>query len=328
MVKSFLRKLFLIHSDCELIIDYLKNDLITEGYFYEELVFEHGFKGLLEFVKYSDRIHNSNLLICQSISFKLIVMLIINILVKPRRVVFIIPPSVKHSVKNIVFKIEKYLFKTLTTLMRFINIKQLLVFTTPYERILLENIIRKTRFTYYPTYFAEKPRVSEFVDSEKLTILFFVKEPFELHLVSETISILEEINLKPLVLINYLNKYFFECIDDYRVVCIHQYDYDELIKYSTIIITKTPSPESNSIILKSILYGKPIITSFENGLAIYYRDVDFINIQSSWSSELIVNTILKILSNIDELKKKSLSLNIDILNNSFGKYVIKEFLEE
>lgn len=322
----FLKKVFIIHGFCELITNYLKNDLLSEGFFYEEKNFDNYIRDSLGIVKYSDRIHSSNLIICYPITFRSVLLLLLSIFIKPRRLIYIVPPSIKHSQNNLLFKFKKYLFKTILTLINTTGVEQLLVFTTPYEKILLENIIRKTNYVYYPTYFVERPELSELISFDKLKILYFIEDSNDLSLINGVVSVLEELGLKPLVVINCLERGIYKCIDDYRVICIHSYEYDELIKQSTIVIVKTPSPESNSIILKSIVYNRPVITTHEHGLAIYYNYVNYIYLQKKWTHESLASNILEILSNIDELKRKFLSTSIDILNNRFGKYVITKFL--
>lgn len=325
-MKTLLKKIFIIHGYCELITDYLKNDLLSEGYFYEENIFEYSIRDLITVIKHSSRIHNNNLIICYPITLKSLLVLLLILFIRPRKLIYVVPPSSKHILNNIFFRIRKYLVKTIFTLISIAGVKQLLVFTTPYERILLENIVKRSVFIYYPTYSIDKHVYSEVISYEKTTILFFIEKLNDLFLINETISVLEELGLKPLVLICLLNKNIVNCINDYRVVCIHSYEFDELIKYSTIIVAKTPSPVSNSIILKSIFYGKPVITTFEHGLAIYYSDTSFIYIQRSWTSESLASNILNILSDIDYLKKKSLSISLSSLNNRYGKYVILKFL--
>lgn len=321
-----MKKIFIIHSDCELIINSLKNDLLNEGYFYEEIVLNNTYRDSLKLLKNSSRLYRNNLVICSPISPRILATLFLCFLIKPLRLIYIVPPSSKHSSQKLLFQINKYMFKIVLSLIKLNRVKQLLVFTTPYEKMILENIIRGTNSVYYSTYFMERPRTYELLLSEKMILSFFIYESDELNLVENVIRVFEEIGLKPLIIVNVLNRNILSCISDYRAVCIHNYEFDETIKNSALVIVKTPSPESNNVVLKSIFWSKPVITTQEHGLAIVYSNTGFIHIQKLWTPDSLAFSILNILGNLDNLKKKALSINIDTLSSSFGKHIITKFL--
>lgn len=315
-----------MHSYCELITDYLKNDLLNEGYFYEEYIPDQ--QSIVKLLKISDRAYNSSLIICSPLNLKTIILLIFVLFMKPSKLIYVIPPSNIHNTYSFLFKLKKYLFKTILTLMSTVGVKQLLIFTTPYERIILENIVRKTSFIYYPTYCSEKPLLSGLSIFDKQVILYSINSIDDVFLANSMLSVLEELGLKPLLIMNLLNRNITKCTGNYRVLCIHTYDYDELIKNTSLIIVKTPSPVSNEVILKSIVYGKPVVAAPELGLALYYSDSEFVYLNKTWSSETLARSILDILSNIDYLKKKSLSTSISTLSNKYGRYVLLKFIRE
>jgi len=317
-----------IHKECNIIINELKKELENSKISYHEIHLTNSvFSDLYKVLKHGGALNNTPIIICHPITGDLLVKLAIILSSKPRKIVLLIPPNPKHKIDSTYVKIILYLLRTMLTFMENIGVKQLLVFTTPYERLLLDEIIRETRYVFFPTYAIEKPGFNDLVFSEKPVISFFVLEQQDIVIIKEALDILEELGFKPFFILGYANENIRDCIDDYRVMCIHTEDIDNLIKYSTITVVKTPTPETNSVILKSILYFKPVITTLEHGIALYYRYTGLIFLQRKWDGEALANSIIEVLNNLDNIKKKSLTMVILDLKKDFGSHIITRFLK-
>ena len=321
-------RLLLVHENCEIIANTLKKELKSNGLEINELVLKNRLiHDLYLIMKRMGRVDNELVLICHPIDHTLLAKVFILLISKPRKIVFIIPPSPIHKRDSVFGKITLYVLRTLLTTMKLIGIKFLFVFTTPYERLLVDEIIHGIRYVFYPTYTIEKPSFRELMFSEKPVISFFVLEKDDIERIKETLDILEELGFKPFIVLGLMNINLNTCIDDYRVLCMNTDSLDDLIRYSTIVVVKTPTPETNNVILKSILYYKPVITTLEHGLALYYNYTGLVYIREKWDSESLANAIIEVLNNMDEIKKKSLSVLIFDLKRDYGRHIITRFLK-
>lgn len=322
-------KVVIFYKECNIIIDEVREELKKNSLEYYEIPLNDlSINEFYTIIRHSGIIYNAPVIICHPINGELLIKLAIISYSKPRKIVFIIPPNPRHKIESIYVKILLYLFRTLLTFMENIGIKQLLVFTTPYEYLLLDNIIRKTRYVFYPTYKAEKIKFKDIMFHEKTIISFFKIKPEDLGIIKNTLNVLEELGFKPFFILNYDIEDLIEtCLDDYRVICMYSSEYDEIINHSIIVIVKTTSPEANNVILKSIHYLKPVITTFEQGIAMYLQDTGLVFIQRKWDEETLADSIIEVMNNLNNIKKKALTVMIPSLKRDYGSHIIVKFLK-
>ncbi|OYT40518.1 MAG: hypothetical protein B6U89_01850 [Desulfurococcales archaeon ex4484_58] len=320
-------KVAIIHRGCGIIIDILKDLLNQYEIKYEEYCLERKKISFRELMRINSRLYNSKIILCHPINTRLIPLLKILTLIKPRKIAYIVPPDPSHRMDNYISRVIIYYTRTILTLLRSLGTKVLFIFTTPYERIYSTPLIKGFRYVYIPTYMIRDTGIKEPLHSEKPVVTFFIGEREDFLLLSHTIRVLEELGFKPRIIVNITSDEYLGCLNDYRVICIRSSEYEQLIKYSTIIVAKTPSPETNNVIAQSIIHTKPVITTMEHGLALYYRDTGLIFVLERWSGETLANSILEVLNNIDFIKKKGLALVIHELKPDYGAKILASFLE-
>ncbi len=321
--------MIILHKNCDVIINTIEKEFDIRGLDYIKIDLDKLYNSsFVNRLKLYSMFHGENILLCNPLNSEMLKILSLLLVVKPLKVGIIIPPDPIHSSKSIPYSFLKYFSRIFLDLLKRNGIKILIVFTTPYERIAFGEILHGFRYIYLPTYSTETTGLKEILYSDRPVISFFTKNVEDLSLINDTVSVLEELGFKPRFIVNFLSSSIDKCLDDYRIICIHSDDTDQLIKYSTLTICKTPSPETNNIILKSIQYTKPVITTMEHGLALYYHDTGLIFLQKKWSSENLADSILEVLNNIDQIKKKSLSLYIDILKSEYGGELLISFFRK
>jgi hypothetical protein len=322
-------EVIVINYKCGVITDTIIDDLVKKNIRVKEVklgVKSPGDTRIL--ARSSHLLNNSSIILCHPISFELIYKLVLIMMSRPKKVAFIIPPSPRHKIDSLSLKTILYIVRFILALYTIMGIRVLLVFTTPYEKLFFNDIIRGNRYVFLPTYSAERPGFKDLVFVDRYMISIFMVDRKDRKVIRDALYVLEELGFKPLFILHLSRDDPLACFDDYRVLCVLTDDYDDIIRNSAIVVVKEPTPESNNVVLKSIVYNKPVLATIEHGMALYYQDTGLVRLQKKWDGELLANRIIEVLNNLDEIKKRSLNIMVPELKRDYGSHILYKFLRQ
>ncbi len=263
----------------------------------------------------------SRLIICSEINdFLFLSLLSLITMKKPRKLVIVFPPSPRKESRKLLG------LKTpiMNLLLGFLG-ETLIVYTTPMERIYTNGLLDNYQYIYLPISTSKPLLMRSLIHSEKPLFVTIYKED-EKEFYANTIKILEQLEVFPRFIFLVLDN-STRCLRDPRVICIHTDSYDTVVDNASVVILKENSPHANELLIKSIMHGRPVLSSSEIGLLRLFIDTDLIVVENNWKPDNISLILLKILNEIDKFKKASLSKIPSRIDNSKGIEKIISFLK-
>ncbi len=327
----------LISEECGLVSDFLHESLRRREFnvyslnydsmpksFLKRVLFE--IKVLAEILKDKNRY---SLILCMSISIRLLNWLLKLLITRPKRLIIVIPPSPRHvfSFKNTLLI---YMFRILYGILGLLGVKELLVFTTPYEKLFLMNILHNIEHTYLPVYSSRYIGVKELLIADKPTILIYGHPVLSgRKLLISSINTLVELGFIPKIIL-YIDpeRQDLLCPRSPYIICLSTDSYDLILQHVTLVVIPVSTSYSNKLLVESIMNGRPVISSRNIGIAGIYEDTGLVVYEDKWLPETFTDRILKVLNQIDKFKKAMLSYKPIILNPEYGLEVIASFLSE
>jgi glycosyltransferase involved in cell wall biosynthesis len=327
----------LISEECGLISDFLYENLRGRGFniyllnydsmprsFLRRVLFE--IRILAEILKDKDRY---SIILCMSVSMRLLNWLLKLFITRPKKLIVVVPPSPRHiyGFKNALLI---YMFRILYGILGLFGVRELLVFTTPYEKLFLMNILHNIDHVYLPVYYSRYIGVKELLLADKPTILIYVHPILSnRELLINSINTLIELGFIPKIIL-YVDpgRQDILCPRSPHIICLSTDTYNLILQYVTLVVIPVSTPYSNKLLVESIMNGRPVITSRNIGVAGVYEDTGLVVYEDKWLPETFTDRILKVLNQIDRFKKAMLSYKPVILNPEYGLEVIASFLSE
>ncbi len=266
------------------------------------------------------------LVIGSPISFRLILWLnIILLFVKPRRLVLLIPPSERH-VDGLKLFAYSSLISFLLLLIKRRGVRVLLIYTSPIEKQVFEQVFHSEATTYYPVFSWDQPRSAPKQLRENPPVLFvYALNEYQVKWLPGALVFLEELGVKPLIIVGFEDEPR-RCINHPLITCIYSSDYDKYLMEATIVIALHVSPESNLVIAKAIGYKRPVITRRVLGMGRVYEDTGLITYQDVIGPENLATTILNVLNNLDKYRQIGLRTVILPPKTRYFEEIFHEFL--
>ncbi len=316
---------------CRKLIDVLERKNFSVEYFEHEFV--RGLKLrhkilfyinlIAEFVK---RRGLPGLVIGAPVSFRLFLWLnIVLFLIRPRRLVLLIPPSERH-VGGFRLFLYSVLISMLTLFIRISGIRVLLVYTTPYEKQILEGLLYGESNIFYPVYsFKPSRKPLRFLREFPPIIFIYALNEYQAKWLNGTIVFLEELGVKPLIILGF-EEVPRRCISHPLVACIYMDEYDRIIGEVTLVLALHVSPESSMIVVKAVSHGKPVIIRRVMGIGRVFEETGLIVYEDSISPENIATAILNVINNLDRFRHRGLRAVVTPPKTRYFEEILVEFL--
>ena len=328
--KTIDKNVLLVSFNCSIIDENLALSLYEKGFSIkyiridEERFAKQGMLRKLSLIQglYSRFLNDSSrLIICSEINdFLFLSLLSFIILRKPKKLVIVFPPSPSKESRKL-FGLKIPIINLLLGLLGEI----LLVYTTPMERVYTNGLLDNYQYIYLPISTSEPLLMRSLIHSDKpLFVAIYRDKEKEFYI--NIIKLLKQLEVFPRFVFLVLNE-FTKCFRDPRIVCIHTDTYDTIIDNASVVILKENSPHANELLIKSIMHGRPVLSSSEIGLLRLFIDTDLVVIEDNWKPDNISLILLKILNEIDRFKKASLSKIPNRIDNSKGIEKIISFLK-
>jgi len=322
----------IVHSDCSVIVDVLKEDLKKDDIAFSEIALRSStFSDVSSLINHAERINNSTLIICHPLNPSFLPKILVMLIAKPRKLILIIPPSPQHKRNSIVEGLTLYLLRALLTFMKLRN-RILYVFTTPYERLFATPLVEGFQYVYYPAYPSIRQVSGDVVPETNIVIAFFPSKKESIKEIGKALSMFKELGFKQLVVVSPLTRVSESSpcwhVKSSHTICVITDDHDDIIAYSTLVVVDESTPESNSIVYKAVLSSKLVIASSEHGLALYYRDKWLTFLYDKFRGEDLVAMLVNILNDLDKFKKLRLSPRMPSLKRDLGRVFLVRFLRE
>jgi len=264
---------------------------------------------------YIEKIHglrlipkNTCLILISRIDKHLPMILSTIIRLKPRFLLLVIPPDPHHnnSSKNIaLISAVNIGLSRLRAGGTFVMIG----YTTPRERVLFGPILDRYDYIYIPLYTWKKEKIIEEIPIDPPKILLVAKRINKEH-VLKLLSLLREVEVRPLIIIGLNEEPSEGCNIDPSVVCIVGDSFENIVPKLTAIVVLDTDYKATNILAQAIGSRRPVITSKNQGLAWVYEDTKLIVYCPSDDPEAVASKILEVLNNIDRFKQASLRTEI------------------
>jgi len=322
----------IVHSNCSVIVDVLKEDLRKDDIAFSEIVLRSStFGGVGSLINHAGRINDSTLIVCHPLNLSFLPKILVMLIAKPRKLILIIPPSPQHRRNSIVKGLTLYLLRALLTFMK-LRDRILYVFTTPYERLFATPLVEEFQYVYYPAYPSIRQVSGDFVPESNIVIAFFPSKKESIKEISKALSMFKELGLKQLVVVSPLTQMTDSSpcrhVKSSHTICVITDEHDDIIAYSTLVVVDEPTPESNNIVYKAVLNNKLVVASPEHGLALYYQDKWLIFLYDKFRGEDLVTMLVNILNDLDKFKKLRLTPSVPSLKRDSGRVFLVKFLRE
>jgi len=322
-------RILIIHSACDIIVKSLEEDLVKLGFKVEK----HGFNdmdvfnlNLRDFLKTLRHMYKGVFIFCQPLGLRIILYSILAFMFRPVSLIYVVPPSFKHQVR-ILSMFKLFVFKILLGLYRVLGGRVLFVFTTPYERFFADRLLKGCKYVYYVPYSVEKHRYIEPLSSYKPFVLITASSTSDLSFIDNVVKLLSELGFSTRIIIYLLSRHISKCIEDYRVTCIYSDEPIDLINISSLVVIPRIQPEIMQFTVLALNSYRPIITGFDNGIALAYKKRGGVFIIDTSSEHEIARAIIDVLNNLDQVKKDLLVYTEYGFKRDFGLNVIKYFIE-
>jgi len=264
--------------------------------------------------------YNKILVLCIPISNLLILLLLLLVFRRPFRLVLVVPPSYTHSV-GLSTKIKILLLRSVLNILVGAGTRVTVLFTTVYEKTLLEGLLPRTMAMYLPIYYIEEAGLKEILESDKPVIYFIAHTKEDLILIDRCARELRELGVTAKFIVgHYIEKEI--CPDYYGILCIHTDKPEESVRNSTLVISLTPSSWSNYIVALALTYGKPIIATPRHGIALQYHSTGFVLSISEHEREELTSFILRVINSISEYKKRGLQVDVEIPGHQYSRAIL------
>ncbi len=331
---SVIGRLLFVDYGCKFILDDLLDISIRRGFKPEhlDLSFTYRLKPSLRIRFYIDvlaELRKGNyrgIVLCSPVFSRLIFWLILLLILPYRRVVILIPPSLKHK-RRLLTITYSMITSFLMLIHRIKGVSFLVIYTTPYEKQLFEQIIYGNAEAYYPAYtFKRRFRPPSFIRVNPPLLFIYGLNEYAVKWIPGMIVFLEELGVKPLLVIG-LEEPIGKCLQLPIGMCVHSSDYEWIIREATIVIVLHPSPWSNLILSKAISHGRPVLADPSVGMGHVYRDTGLVVFEDYANPETIATKILKILNEIDKYKQIGLRVEVIPPKPSYFIEVFEDFLK-
>jgi len=182
-------------------------------------------------------------------------------------------------------------------------------YTTPRERVLFGSILDRYDYIYIPLYTWRKEKIIEEIPVDPPKILL-VSKTIDKENILKLLSLLREVEVKPLIIIGLDKEPREGCNIDPSVVCIVGDTFENIVPKLTTVIVLDTDYKATNIVAQAIGSRRPIITSKNQGIAWVYEDTRLIVYCPANDPETIASKILEILNNIDRFKQASLRTEV------------------
>jgi len=322
-------RLLIIHRACDLIVDSLERDLDKLGFKVEK----HGLNGIDPFnlnlhgyLKTLRNMYKGVLIFCHPLSLRLIVYSFLALMYRPIGLIYVVPPSIKHRVAT-TSMIKLLVFRILLGFYRVLGGRVLFVFTTPYERVFADRLLKGYKYVYYTPYGVEKHRYIEPLSSSKPFILITASSTGDLSMIADIVKLMGELGVPIRIIIYLLTRLISKCIDDHRVTCVHSDDAGELINASSLVVIPRSTLDTMQLTVLAMSSYRPVITGFDNGIALAYRGHSGVYIVDTSNESEVARTVIEVLNNLGQVKKNLLVYTEYGFKRDFGLNMIKDFIE-
>ncbi len=327
------RRVLIVDYRCGLIAEDLVDRLISRG-FKPEVLDLSTTKGLpfrlrarfyVEVLAEMRKGGFTGLVLCSPVFSRLVLWLVLLLFLPFRKVVLLIPPSLKH--RRILLT---WLYSMLSSFIMLVNrlrgVSFLVIYTTPYERQLFEHVIIGNYEAYYPVYtFKRRVRPPSFIRLNPPLLFIYALNEYAAKWIPGMLVFLEDLGVKPLTVIG-LEEPSGRCINVPLGLCVHSDDYEWIIREASIVLVLHPSPESNLIVARAVNQGRPVIADYNVGMGHVYKGTGLVLFEKYAGPETIATKILKILNEIDKYKQLGLRSRVSPPKPTYFLDVFEEFL--
>jgi glycosyltransferase involved in cell wall biosynthesis len=328
-------RVLLVDDGCRFISGKVKDILLRRGFGVEtidmgsigKLDFKAKIAFLLSLAAELWKKTYSSILLCTPASTRLAAWLLFLLFTGPSKIVIVVSPSTKHG-RPIIGFLDSALLSLASGLLRMRGKKIMIVYTTPYEKMLFEKVFSiDSEAVYHPYGVVERRRAPSMLRDNPPVLFVYSVNEYAAKWIPGAVLFLEELGVRPLIILG-LEDPVGKCPGTSLMACIHSDDYDSIIRDSTIVVLLHASPESNLILSRAVSYGRPVIAHPSIGMSHVYSGTGLVVFEETPGPETLATKILKIINSLDNYRRLGLSIKLRQPSEKYLAEALADFLRE